>query len=104
VSLVTISHRKPHAQAQYKSKLEETQKRVAANHSGPPVLLSRADLREHYGITYSRAHLHRLMREGKFPRQVALGPEPYARKAWRRADVEAWVASLPTSTGSDEAA
>jgi len=53
------------------------------------MLLSRADLREHYGITYSRPHLHRLMHAGKFPRQVALGgSEPYARKAWHRADIE----------------
>jgi predicted DNA-binding transcriptional regulator AlpA len=69
-----------------------------------PVLLGRADLREYYGITYSRAHLHRLMREGKFPRQVALGPEMYCRKVWRRGDIEQWIASLPTFISNKEVA
>jgi predicted DNA-binding transcriptional regulator AlpA len=101
---VSISHSKSPAQAKYKNKLEEAQKRVAAKHSGPPMLLSHADLREHYGITYSRVHLHRLMREGKFPRQVAFGPEQYSRKAWRRDAVEAFVASLPTFISNKEVA
>jgi predicted DNA-binding transcriptional regulator AlpA len=101
---VSISHSKSPAQAKYKNKLEEAQKRVAAKHSGPPMLLSHADLREHYGITYSRVHLHRLMREGKFPRQVAFGPEMYCRKVWRRGAIEQWIASLSTFTGSDGAA
>jgi predicted DNA-binding transcriptional regulator AlpA len=67
--------------------------------ANPPVLLSHADLREFYGIDYSRAHLHRLMAARKFPRQVGLGPAAYARKAWRRADVEQWIADLPTRRG-----
>jgi predicted DNA-binding transcriptional regulator AlpA len=71
---------------------------------GPPLLLSRDDLKQHYGIRYTRSHLHRLMRDGKFPRQVSLGPESYARKAWRRQDIETWVANLPVSTGTDEGA
>jgi predicted DNA-binding transcriptional regulator AlpA len=63
---------------------------------GPPVLLSRDDLRVHYGITYSRPHLHRLIKEGRFPRPVALaGPEKFARKAFRRSDIEAWLTALP---------
>jgi predicted DNA-binding transcriptional regulator AlpA len=76
----------------------------AAAPAEPPMLLGRADLREHYGITYSRAHFHRLMREGRFPRQVALGPEVYARKAWHRSDIETWLAALPYTTNKNEAA
>ncbi len=67
------------------------------------VLLGLADLRA-LGISYSRQHLWRLVAKGKFPAPVALGPEVYARKAWRRADVEAWLAALPYSGGGNEAA
>jgi predicted DNA-binding transcriptional regulator AlpA len=82
--------------------------RPSALATAPPlekVLLSRADLNA-LGISYSRAHLARLVAEGKFPAPVALGgPEPSARKAWRVADVEAWLAALPyTNAGDREAA
>lgn len=97
-------------------KLREARKRAAAKHAqelaarppnnsappsrrGPPLLLSRDDLREFFGITYSRAHLHRLIRDHHFPAPVALGSAPYARKCWRVADIEAWVAALPTVGG-----
>jgi predicted DNA-binding transcriptional regulator AlpA len=60
-----------------------------------PQLLSRDDLATYYGITYSRKHLWRLMRAGTFPRPVALGTAKYARKAWRRQDIEAFIASRP---------
>jgi predicted DNA-binding transcriptional regulator AlpA len=73
------------------------ERRQAAEHqpaTPPPVLLSHADLKEHFGISYSRQHLHRLAASGKFPRPVALGPEVHARKAWRRADIEAWINEL----------
>jgi predicted DNA-binding transcriptional regulator AlpA len=63
--------------------------------TAPPLLLSRDDLRHCYGINYSRQHLWRLIQDGRFPRPVAFGPESYARKAWKRSDVEAWVAALP---------
>jgi predicted DNA-binding transcriptional regulator AlpA len=79
------------------------EQRPSALATAPPVLLSLADLREHYGITYTRQHLYRLMDAGKFPRSVALGPEVYARKAWRREDVERWVANL-AYTNEGEAA
>jgi len=59
-----------------------------------PVLLSRDDLRTFFGITFSRAHLYRLVAAGEFPRPVALGPHAYSRKCWRRDEVEAWVAAL----------
>jgi prophage regulatory protein len=57
------------------------------------LLLSLADLHA-LGISYSRQHIYRLVAEGRFPRPVALGPELYARKAWRSADVEQWLAAL----------
>lgn len=66
---------------------------TAAPQPAGKVLLSHADLLA-LGITYSRQHLYRLMAAGAFPRPVALGSEVYARKAWRRADVEAWIAAL----------
>jgi predicted DNA-binding transcriptional regulator AlpA len=57
------------------------------------VLLGFADLHA-LGISYSRQHLYRKMADGTFPRPVALGSETYARKAWRRADILAWIAAL----------
>jgi len=59
-------------------------------------LLSHDDLRD-LGITYSRWSLTRLVKEGRFPAPVALGPGPgpAARKALRAAEVEAWLAALP---------
>jgi predicted DNA-binding transcriptional regulator AlpA len=84
------------------------EERPSAPAAGPPsgkVLLGLADLRA-LGIPYSRAHLHRLMHAGKFPRPVALGPEVRARKAWRADDIERWLASLPYihSAENEEAA
>jgi predicted DNA-binding transcriptional regulator AlpA len=60
----------------------------------PPMLLSREDLREFCGITYSRWHLQRLIARGLFPAPVALGPEASARKAWRRDEIETWIKGL----------
>lgn len=67
--------------------------------TAPPPLLSRDDLRQYFGITYSRSHLWRLIKDGTFPAPVALGPAPYARKCWRLADIEAWIAALPVVGG-----
>jgi prophage regulatory protein len=72
--------------------------------SAPPpgkVLLSHDDLRA-LGISYSRQHLHRLIREGRFPAPVALGPEQYARKAWKSEDVACWLAALSYTTDDNE--
>lgn len=70
--------------------------RPSALAAGPPpgkVLLGLADLRA-LGISWSRQHLHRLMREGRFPPQVSSGPETCARKFWRAEDIQRWLEAL----------
>jgi len=62
--------------------------------NGPPQLLSQHDLRRFYGINFSRQHVWRLIRAGVLPRPVALGIGKFARKAFRREDIEAYVAAL----------
>jgi predicted DNA-binding transcriptional regulator AlpA len=57
------------------------------------LLLGYADLQA-CGISYSKQHLYRKMADGTFPKPVALGAEQYSRKAWRRADILAWIAAL----------
>jgi predicted DNA-binding transcriptional regulator AlpA len=58
-------------------------------------LLSRADLREQYGITYSRSHLWTLIQKGAFPApvQTGIGDSRFARKAFRSDLIEAWIES-----------
>jgi hypothetical protein len=77
-------------------------RQVAEAVSRDRVLLGYDDLRN-WGVAYSRTHLWRLIGEGRFPKPVALSPGQFARKAWRRGDIEQWIANLPTFTGSDEA-
>lgn len=71
-----------------------SEQRPSAPTTGPPQLLSQHDLRQFYGINFSRQHLWRLTRAGVLPRPVALGIGKFARKAFRREDIEAYVASL----------
>jgi prophage regulatory protein len=52
-------------------------------------LLSRNDLRD-LGIRYSRVHLARLEKLGKFPRSVPLGEN---RRAWVESEVIAFIKS-----------
>ena len=40
------------------------------------------------GINYSRAHIWRLVRDGKFPRPVKLG---VGRNAWLDEEITAWI-------------
>jgi predicted DNA-binding transcriptional regulator AlpA len=92
------------ARAQERAAEKRAQEQAARQGPTPDkVLLSRADLNA-LGISYSRQHLFRLVREGRFPRPIALsGPQPYSRKVWRRADVERWLAGL-NYTGDGKAA
>lgn len=49
--------------------------------------LSRTDL-VLKGINFSRQHLHRLIKAGKFPRPVKLGEN---RNAWPEREIDAWL-------------
>jgi len=45
-----------------------------------------ADLKEL--VPYSKPTIYQMIREGRFPRQVRLGPN---RVAWRRSEVVGWI-------------
>jgi predicted DNA-binding transcriptional regulator AlpA len=47
------------------------------------------------GIPYTRVHLRRLMKEGKFPLPVQISEN---RIAWRLGDLREWQANLPILT------
>jgi prophage regulatory protein len=51
-------------------------------------LLSYDELRPQKGIPYSKVHLWRLEREGKFPRRVQLGEN---RHGWLESEIDDWV-------------
>jgi predicted DNA-binding transcriptional regulator AlpA len=55
-------------------------------------VLDYRDLKQ-LGIRYSRPQLRELCRTGQFPQPIQLGPQ---RIAWREADLDAWMAALPT--------
>jgi len=59
-----------------------------------PRLLGYEELRA-LGIKYHRTHLWHLIKKKRFPEPVALTPGRYGRKAWRAADIDAWLASRP---------
>jgi prophage regulatory protein len=42
------------------------------------------------GVPYSRPHLYRLIKDGKFPRPVHLGPN---RIAFVEEEIDAWLAA-----------
>jgi prophage regulatory protein len=51
-------------------------------------LLSRKDLREMKGITFSTVQLWRLERQNKFPLRVRLSEQ---RVAWVEEEIDAWI-------------
>ncbi|NTG94242.1 helix-turn-helix transcriptional regulator [Rhizobium rhizogenes] len=55
-------------------------------------LVSFDDLKQ-MGVSYSAQHLNRLIRDGAFPRPIKLGPSRNSRKAWLKADIDAWIKS-----------
>ena len=59
-------------------------------------LLTTSQLAELYGLPYSRCHLWRLARVGKFPAPVRLGAN---RIAYRESEIRAWLASRPRAHG-----
>ncbi len=52
-------------------------------------LLSFAQLKPEKGIVYSRVHLDRLEKVGRFPRRVSLGGG--GRVAWVEEEVDRWI-------------
>jgi prophage regulatory protein len=54
------------------------------------MLLSIDDLKPLKGIPYSKAHLFRLIRAGKFPKPIRLGEN---RIAFPESEIDDWVAS-----------
>ncbi|MBT5001213.1 MAG: AlpA family phage regulatory protein [Tateyamaria sp.] len=52
----------------------------------PSKLLKAKDVSDLTSI--SRSHLHRLAREGKFPKPIKIGEN---RSAWLEADVQDWI-------------
>lgn len=62
--------------------------------SAQSIFLRRPDVLAALGI--SAATLQRLVARGEFPKPRRLSAEGRA-VAWRRADIEAWAASLPES-------
>ena len=64
-------------------------------------VLSFRDLREIKGLPYSRVHVERLVREGKFPPPVRLSP---ARLAFVEAEVDQWLAERIAARDADQTA
>lgn len=54
------------------------------------VLLSYSDLRTKKGIPFSRVHLWRLIRDGKFPKPIELSK---SRSAWIESEIDDWIAA-----------
>jgi predicted DNA-binding transcriptional regulator AlpA len=55
-------------------------------------LIAPRELRERYGITYTRAWLWRLAQNGDFPPPIRLGGN---RIAYREDEIRAWINSRP---------
>jgi prophage regulatory protein len=52
-------------------------------------IFSYADLASERGIRFSKVHLWRLERAGKFPKRVPLG---VARHGWLETEIDEWIA------------
>jgi prophage regulatory protein len=46
-----------------------------------------------FGISYTRQHIARMERAGRFPKRVQLAPG--GRVCWHQAEIEDWLASRP---------
>ena len=69
-------------------------------------LLSYDKLRDK-GVGYTREHLARLVKAGKFPVPIVLSRRPNgspARIAWAEDEVDAWIAGLVAKRDEDSAA
>lgn len=63
-------------------------------------LLSYEELRSEKGIPYSKVHIWRLERAGKFPKRVRLGA---ARHAWIACEIDDWLTVRMAERDSSEA-
>jgi prophage regulatory protein len=52
-------------------------------------ILSYPELRDRKGIVWSRAHIYRLMRAGRFPQPLKLGE---GTTAWLEDEIDRWLA------------
>jgi prophage regulatory protein len=66
-------------------------KLIAGNlFAGTAKLLSQRELKEQKGIPFSRQHIHRLVKAGRFPAPIKVGD---ATNAWIESEIDAWFAS-----------
>ena len=63
-------------------------------------ILSLNDLRE-VGIYYSRVHIHRLVRAGKFPTPIKVGQN---RIGWIESEIDEWLNAKIAERDAKEAA
>jgi prophage regulatory protein len=65
-------------------------------HSNPPVhaILRLQAVKQRTGLSRSSIYLH--MKDGTFPRQVALGPRSVG---WLEADINAWIEAKLRASG-----
>jgi prophage regulatory protein len=68
--------------------------RGALTGDGNVRLLSYDELRPQKGIPYSKVHLWRLEREGKFPKRVPLSE---SRHGWAESEIDDWIAERMAS-------
>ena len=64
-------------------------------------ILSFDDLRSEKGIPYSKVHLWRLERHGKFPKRVQLGQ---SRHGWLDSEIDDWITARMAERNGKEAA
>lgn len=60
-------------------------------------VVSRHELRERFGIKYSRQYLYVLEQRGQFPKHIRLSPR---RVVWDEAEVVAWLAQRSAERAS----
>jgi prophage regulatory protein len=63
-------------------------------------LLSYDELRPLKGIPYSKVHIWRLEREGKFPKRVPLGE---SRHGWVDTEIDEWITKRMASRNQQAA-
>jgi prophage regulatory protein len=63
-------------------------------------ILSYDELKPIKGIPYSKPHLWRLERDGKFPKRVALGK---SRHGWLESEIDDWIAERMASRNREAA-